>query len=94
MNKHHRHLPFQFEISLLNVDALEHQPGSPEPLGLNSFDMLVTPLVSHVDMCPYVVVALAWSLHQAETAVRRLAVVKVVVSFLLVAIDGKIATAL
>ena len=56
--------------------------------------MLVTSLVSHVDMCPYVVVALASSSHQAETAVRRLVVAKVVVSFLLVATDGKIATAL
>ena len=44
-------------------------------------------------MCPYVVVALEASSHQAETAVRRLVVVKVVVSFLLVATDGKIATA-
>ncbi len=62
---------------------------------LNKLDMLVTPLVSHVDMCPYVVVALASLSHQAETAVRRLAVsVMAVVSFLLVATDGKIATAL
>ena len=64
------------------------------PGGTNSFDMSVTPLVSHVDMCPYVVVALVSLSHQAETAVRRLVVVKVVVSFLLVATDGKIATAL
>ena len=55
--------------------------------------MLVTSLVSQVDMCPYVVVALASLSHQAETAVRRLIAVKVVVSFLLVAMDGKIATA-
>ena len=93
MNKHHRHLPCQPEMSLLNVLYDEQYPllaGS-----VNKYDMSVTPLVSHVDICPYVVVALASSSHQAETAVRRLAVsVMAVVSFLLVATDGKIATAL
>ena len=78
-------------MSLLNVEYDEQCPPSPA----NKYDMLVTPLVSHVDMCPYVVVALASLLHQAETAVRRLAVsvMAVVASFLFVATDGKIATA-
>ena len=78
-------------MSLLNVEYDEQYP--PQYGSSNKYDMSVTSLVSHVDMCPYVVVALASSSHQAETAVRRLVVVKVVVSFLLVATDGKIATA-
>ena len=94
MNKHHRHLPSQVEMSLLNVEYDEQYPPSPLKVAPNKYDMSVTSLVSQVDMCPYVVVALASSSHQAETAVRRLVVVKVVVSFLLVAMDGKIATAL
>ena len=49
--------------------------------------MSVTPLVSHVDICPYVVVAVASLSHQAITAVRRLtvSVIWIVVSFLSVA---------
>ena len=37
--------------------------------------MLVTPLVSHVEICPYVAIAAASSVHQASTAAQMLSLV-------------------
>ena len=62
----------QLPISSLNMSYVEHGPPQPE----NKYDMSVTALVSHSEMCPYIASALVESLHHAPTAVRMVESVK------------------
>ena len=78
-------LTTQDEILSLNVAYVEQCPVThalPVHDIPNKLDMSVTPLVSHVEMCPYVLSAVVESLHHAPTAVWRLAesVIAVVMS--------------
>ena len=78
-------LTSQDEILSLNVAYVEQCPVThalPVHDIPNKLDMSVTPLVSHVEMCPYVLSAVVESLHHAPTAVWRLAesVIAVVMS--------------
>ena len=69
-------LTSQDEILSLNVAYVEQCPVThalPVHDIPNKLDMSVTPLVSDVEMCPYVLSAVVESLHHAPTAVWRLA---------------------